>query len=175
MRSRVGYIARQLPTMPTGVGDGVASIPFTLPAPIHLPDAETARWALHKQRIEASIAKVQEMQAASTTDQANPDLSGLLASDQARLAFIEAHTIPPTSSTSFSRDIQPLFRPVDAEHMLDHGLDLRSYDEVKGSADDILNHLNGTEALIMPLPPDQRWTKAQMDFFDRWKTENFPE
>ena len=88
MRSRVAYIARQLTTMPTGVGDSVASIPLTLPAPLHLPGAETARWALGKQRIEASIAKVQEMQAASSSDQADPYLSGLLTSDQARLALI---------------------------------------------------------------------------------------
>jgi hypothetical protein len=175
MRSRVAYIARQLTTMPTGVGDGVASIPFTLPAPLHLPGAETARWALHKQHIEASIAKVQEMQAASSSDQADPYLSGLLTSDQARLAFITAHTIPATYSTSFSRDIQPLFRPVDADHMLFHNLNLKSHDKVKDRADEILTRLNGTEEPVMPPPPDQRWTKAQIDLFDRWRTENFPD
>ena len=135
MRSRLGYIARQLTTMPTGVGDGVASIPFTLPAPLHLPGAETARWALHKQRTEAAIAKVQEMQAASSNDQADAYLTALLASDQARLAFIATRTIPATYSTSFSRDIQPLFRPVDADHMLFHRVNLRSYDKVKDLAD----------------------------------------
>ena len=175
MRSRLGYIARQLTTMPTGVGDGVASIPFTLPAPLHLPGAETARWALHKQRTEAAIAKVQEMQAASSNDQADAYLTALLASDQARLAFIAARTIPATYSTSFSRDIQPLFRPVDADHMLFHHVNLRSYDKVKDLADDILNHLIGTEESLMPPPPDQRWTKAQIDLFNRWKTENFPD
>jgi hypothetical protein len=35
--------------------------------------------------------------------------------------------------------------------------------------------LNGTQEPVMPPPPDQRWTKAQMDLFDRWKTENFPD
>jgi hypothetical protein len=175
MRSRLGYIARQLTTMPTGVGDGAASIPFTLPAPLHLPGAETARWALHKQRTEAAIAKVQEMQAASSNDQADAYLTALLASDQARLAFIAAHTIPATYSTSFSRDIQPLFRPVDADHMLFHHVNLRSYDKVKDLADDILNHLIGTEESLMPPQPDQRWTKAQIDLFNRWKTENFPD
>ena len=174
MRSRLGYIARQLTTIPTGVGDGVASIPFTLPAPLHLPGAETARWALHKQRTEAAIAKVQEMQAASSNDQADAYLTALLASDQARLAFIAARTIPATYSTSFSRDIQPLFRPVDADHMLFHHVNL-SYDKVKDLADDILNHLIGTEESLMPPPPDQRWTKAQIDLFNRWKTENFPD
>ena len=161
--------------MPTGVGDGVASIPFTLPAPLHLPGAETARWALHKQRTEAAIEKVQEMQAASSNDQADAYLTALLASDQARLAFIAARTIPATYSTSFSRDIQPLFRPVDADHMLFHHVNLRSYDKVKDLADDILNHLIGTEESLMPPPPDQRWTKAQIDLFNRWKTENFPD
>jgi len=177
MRSRVGYIARQLTTMPTGTGDGVASIPFALPAPLHLPGAETARWALHKQRTEASIAKVQEMRAASPPDPDDAYLSGLLASDQARLAFIEARTIPPTSSTSFSRDIQPLFRPVDAKHMLSFAVDLENYDKVKGSAGDILDRLRPADAhvRVMPPLPDVRWTKAQTDLFDRWRTENFPE
>jgi hypothetical protein len=175
MRSRVGFLARKLTTMSTEVGSGVASIPFTLPVPLHLPEAETARWTVHKQRVEAAITKIQEIQP-TTTDQADRlYLSSLLTSDQARLAFIATRTIPPTSTTSFNRDILPLFRPVDIEHMTDFGLDLSSYEKVKRSAPRILARLRRTEPeLVMPPPPHQRWTKAQTDLFERWMVEGHP-
>jgi hypothetical protein len=48
MRTRLGYLAPKLTTLPTGAPDGgVAGMPFTLPTPIHLPGLETARWQLH--------------------------------------------------------------------------------------------------------------------------------
>jgi hypothetical protein len=175
MRSRVGHLARKLTTMPSGVNNGVAGIPFTLPVPIHLPGAETARWTVHKQRVEAAVIKAQEIQAADDADQADPYLSGLIASDQARLAFIATHTIPSTSTTSFSRDILPLFRPVDIDHMAGD-VDLSSYETVKESALQIRDHLEATiEGVpVMPPSPDQRWTKAQTELFRRWMTEDFP-
>ncbi len=178
MRSRVGFLARKLTTMSTGVGDGVASIPFTLPVQMHLPGAETARWTVHKQRIEAAVAKVQEIQAAPTDDETElPYLSGLLTSDQARLAFIATRISLSTATTSFSRDILPLFRPVDIEHMTDRGLDLSVYELVKNSAREILDKLKNPHPPSggpMPPPPHQRWTEAQTDLFERWKTEGFP-
>jgi hypothetical protein len=177
MRSRIGFLARKLTTMSTGVGNGVASIPFTLPAPLHLPGAETARWTVHKQRIEAAITKIQVIQP-TTTDQAERlYLSALLASDQARLTFIATRTIPPTSTTSFNRDILPLFRLVDIEHMTDFGLDLSSYEKVKRSAREILGRLTAADpphGRPMPPPPHQRWTKAQTDLFERWMAEGYP-
>jgi Ferritin-like len=174
MRSRVAFLARKLTTMSTGVGSGVASIPFTLPVPLHLPGAETARWTVHQQRIEAAIIKVQEIQP-TTTDQADRlYLSALVASDQARLAFIATRTIPPTSTTSFNRDILPLFRPVDLEHMTDLGMDLSSYEKVKRSAARILARLRRTDEAVMPPPPHQRWTKAQTELFERWIAEGHP-
>lgn len=177
MRSRVRYLARKLTTMPTGEDDSVASIPFTLPVPLHLPGAETARWMVHQQRIQAAITKVQELQAADAVDQADPYLSGLLASDQARLAFITTRTIPSTSTTSFNRDILPLFRPVDVEHMTPFGVDLSTYETVKDKAQIIFERLTQADPdlEVMPPPPHQPWTKAQTGLFERWKTEGFPE
>jgi hypothetical protein len=178
MRTRVGFLARKLTTMPTDVGDGVASIPFTLPVPLHLPGAETARWTVHKRRIEAAVAKVQEIQQADSTDQADPYLQELLTSDRARLAFVGTRTVPATTTTSFARDILPLFRRVDVDHMTDEGLDLSSYETVKNRADRILERVNNPEATTgertMPPPPHQPWTKAQTDLFDRWIREGFP-
>ena len=181
MRTRVGFLARKLTTMPTGVADGVASIPFTLPAALHLPGAETARWSVHRQRIEAAIAKVQELQAGDAADQADSYLSELVASDRARLAFVETRAVPPTSTTSFARDIAPLFRPVDIEHMLRPrlDLDLSSYERVKDRAERIRVRVDNPEATTgegpMPPSPHQRWTAAQIDLFKRWIDEGFPE
>jgi hypothetical protein len=177
MRSRVGFLARKLTTMPSGVGDGVASIPFTLPVPLHLPGAETARWMVHKQRIEAAITKVEEIQPATSDPADVLFLSGLLTSDQARLAFITTRTIPPTSTTSFNRDILPLFRPVDVEHMTTFGVDLSTYETVKDGAQTILDRLTQADPQleVMPPPPHQPWTKAQTDLFKRWMAEGFPE
>jgi hypothetical protein len=178
MRSRVGFLARKLTTMSTGMGDGVASIPFTLPVPMHLPGAETARWTVHKQRIEAAVAKVQEIQAAPTDDETElPYLSGLVISDQARLAFIATRISPSTATTSFGRDVLPLFRPVDIEHMTDRGLDLSVYEAVKDSAPEILEKLKEPHPPSggpMPPPPHQRWTGAQTDLLARWIAEGFP-
>jgi hypothetical protein len=176
MRSRLGFLARELTTMSTGVGDGVASIPFTLPVLLHLPGAETARWTVHQQRTEAAIAKVEEIRAADATDHADPYLSALLTSDQARLAFITARTIPSTSTTSFARDILPLFRPVDIKHMSKppHNLDLSIYETVKDREAEIRERLKEPNR-PMPPPPHQRWTEVQTDLFERWIAEGFPE
>jgi hypothetical protein len=178
MRSRVGYLARKLTTMPTGDADGVASIPFTLPVLLHLPGAETARWTVHKQRTEEAIAKIEEIQAADATDHADPYLSELVASDRARLAFVETRVVPLTSTTSFTRDIAPLFRPVDIQHMLDPDLgldlDLSRYETVRAANSRILRRVKAA-GRPMPPPPHQRWTAAQTALFERWIAEGFPE
>jgi hypothetical protein len=78
------------------------------------------------------------------------------------------------AKTSFARDILPLFRPIDVEHMVEIvGLDLSDYAAVRGSADAIRDRLQRTGAGRMPPPPDQPWTKAQIDLFSRWITENY--
>jgi len=175
MRSRVGFIARKLTTMPRGDAGGVAAAPFALPDLLHLPGAETARWGVHKQRTEAAITKVEELQAAEAVDEAAPYLSDLLASDKARLAFITGRTTAPDVTTSFARDILPLFRPMDIEHMRDIGTDLSQYDVVRESAQVIRERVQGTGGRIMPPAPGQPWTKTQIDLFAKWIADGFPE
>jgi hypothetical protein len=172
MRSRVGFIARELTSMPTGRGDEVGAVPFTLPSQLRLPDDEPARWSVHRDRTQASIAKVEEMLAAGADEAAKPYLTELLASDRARLALFAAGAPAPDSKTSFSRDIEPLFRPVDIQHMADMGLDLAIYDRVRESAKDIARRVSGGRR--MPPPPDQPWTAAQIRLFERWMAEDFP-
>ncbi|MDQ3851061.1 MAG: ferritin-like protein [Actinomycetota bacterium] len=186
MRSRLGYIARELTRMPrtdagggeeaaTAVPGGVAAIAFTLPAQLHLPADEPARWDLHRERTEAAIAKVQEMQAADAKDGQDPYLADTLASDRARLALMTELTPARPIPTSFARDILPLFRPKDVQHMSFQGVDLRTYDRVKDRAEQILERVRATpQDGQMPPPTDQRWTTAQTDLLARWIAEGSP-
>ena len=118
---------------------------------LHLPTDDAARWAIHRERTEGAIAKVEEMQAADEEDKADPYLANLLASDRGRLAFIDAGA----TGTSFARDILPLFRPKDIEHMTDLNLDLSEYDAVRAKAQAIGRRV-AASGRPMPPPPDQR-------------------
>ena len=57
---------------------------------------------------------------------------------------------PP--STSFARDILPLFRPKDIEHMAAIGLDLRRHDATKAKADATLTRVRSAGPRRMPRP-----------------------
>jgi hypothetical protein len=175
MRTRIGYMARELTRMPRADGPaaaGVAALPFTLPAELHLPAGQSARWELHRRRTEAAIAKVEEMRAADATDRASAYLADLLGSDRARLGVMTDPAARPIR-TSFTRDILPLFRVKDVQHMNFKGVDLQTYDGVRAAAALIFDRVSGAGAQ-MPPPPDQRWTKAQTDLFARWIAEGFP-
>ena len=173
MRSRLAVLARRLTTLPIGGSGGdVAGAPFTLPVPIHLPGAEPARWQVHAQRLQAAVDTVEALQA-DAADATDPWLQALADSDRARLAFVAARTAPPTATTSFVRDIGPLFRPVDVEHMTVFGVDLSSYEGVRDSAETILQRLQG-DGPVMPPRPHRRWTAAQVDLFARWIAEGHP-
>jgi hypothetical protein len=181
MRTRLGYLARTLTTLPTGApGGGVAGMPFTLPTPIHLPGSETARWALHAQRVQAVISKVEQIQAAGGTTATAEQvyLDALLAADRSRLEFLADRATPRPATTSFQRDIAPLFRPIDVEHMNNQvGLDLTDRQAVVGVDERLLDKLRSTDPgdIVMPPPPGQRWTSAQIDLFAQWVDEGHPE
>jgi hypothetical protein len=177
MRTRLGFLARKLTTLPTGTGDGgVAGMPFTLPAPIHLPGLESARWQLHAQRVEAVVSKIEEIRSVGGADAGDAYLDAWQAADRSRLAFLADRAASRPATTSFRRDIAPLFRPVDVEHMINFGVELSDHQMVTEKASDILQRLRGLgPGRIMPPPPHQRWTNAQIDLFARWIEEGHPE
>ena len=179
MRTRLGYLARTLTTLPTGAPDGgVAGMPFTLPTPIHLPGLESARWQLHARRVQAVVDKVEEIQAAGGPVAAAEKtyLDALLAADRSRLALLADRAAPRPVTTSFRRDIAPLFRPIDVGHMNGFGLDLSDRQTVADREPDILDRLRSPDPdVVMPKPPGQRWTSAQIDLFARWVDEGHPE
>ncbi|MDQ3886020.1 MAG: hypothetical protein M3308_03145, partial [Actinomycetota bacterium] len=174
MRSRVAPIARKLTTMPRLSGSDitgpVAAVAFGLPSVLHLPADDAARWAIHRERTESAIAKVEEMQAADEADKVDPYLTHLLTSDRARLAFLDTGAM----GTSFARDILPLFRPKDIAHMSGLGLDLSEYDAVRAKARTIAQRI-AAGGRPMPPPPDQHWTKIQIELFEQWVAEGFPQ
>ena len=68
---------------------------------------------------------------------------------------------------SFAKDIRPLFRDTpDVDTMKPLGLDLSSYDDVKGKAAGIYAVLeNGS------MPCDGAWPKDRLSLFKKWMDE----
>ncbi len=53
-------------------------------------------------------------------------------------------------------------------------LDLSDYDVVRSRARAIAQRVTAA-GRPMPPPPDQRWTKVQIEVFEQWVTEGFSE
>jgi rubrerythrin len=165
-------LAEKLVTLPQD--SGVAALPFTLPELLHLPATEPERWQLQRARTTAAIEHVRQMQAGDPADADDPILSDLLERDTANLGLMHGEGPPPATTTSFARDVLPLFRPVDIQHMKRRGLDLADFDAVRGSATTISRRLKGQGVRRMPPPPDTPLTDAQIERFDTWIAEGFP-
>ncbi len=68
---------------------------------------------------------------------------------------------------SFATDIQPLFRDKDIQAMRPRGLDLSSYQGVKGNASDIYRVL-AHPTLILTMPCDGPWPADWVATFKMW-------
>jgi hypothetical protein len=71
---------------------------------------------------------------------------------------------PPT----WTKDIRPLFRQVDVDHMKPRGYDLSDYDDVKAKSADIL-----TAVQTKHMPPGHPWPSAWVDRFQAWINGGF--
>ena len=67
-----------------------------------------------------------------------------------------------TASTSFAKDIRPLFRAKDINSMK-KAFDLSSYDDVRSHADAILGKVAAGS-----MPCDGAWPQAHVELFRRW-------
>lgn len=80
-------------------------------------------------------------------------------------------------AVSFSKDIKPLFRPMDVDHMKPFGIVL---DDYKYMADSTGDHSNAKAVLdtltnqSMP-PGGPFWSKAQLDLFSQWMADGYQE
>jgi hypothetical protein len=66
------------------------------------------------------------------------------------------------NTPSFARDIRPLFREYDRDSM-EFAFDLWNYDDVRTSAQEILERLSDGS-----MPCDEPWSDEQIDLFGRW-------
>jgi hypothetical protein len=75
------------------------------------------------------------------------------------------------TAVSFAADIVPLFSTTtDIPHMAHRGVMLAdySYMSVPANAQDVLDHLDGTKAPLMPPRPAQPWSPADIALFKAW-------
>lgn len=72
-------------------------------------------------------------------------------------------------TVSFERDVKPLFRQIDIDHMSGMGvlLDDHAYMSDRQNAQAVLEFLNGTRQPQMP-PGGPFWSVEQIALFSRW-------
>lgn len=72
-------------------------------------------------------------------------------------------------TVSFERDIKPLFRPIDIEHMEPMGvlLDDYAYMSDPANAQAVLDFLTGKSQPQMPIGGPY-WDQKQLDLFSQW-------
>ena len=80
----------------------------------------------------------------------------------------------PSNMVSFARDIRPLFRTLDIEHMA-FLCDLSKYEDVRDNAQDILGRLKGLGGRRMP-PSDAGgpWSAENIALFQKWVDDGCP-
>jgi hypothetical protein len=74
-----------------------------------------------------------------------------------------------TTTTSFARDIAPVFNAYKAQMMW--RFDLTSYDAVKGNAELILGQI---KTKSMPPPPFDPLSQTEIETFEQWIQEGCP-
>ena len=78
-------------------------------------------------------------------------------------------------SVSFERDIRPLFRPMDIEHMepMDVLLDDYDYMSKPENAKSVYDFLTGDKEPQMPIGGPY-WTEEQLRLFADWMNSGYP-
>lgn len=74
---------------------------------------------------------------------------------------------------SFAADIKPLFRAVDVEHMMKHGVMLNDFRYMSDPehAGAVQNTLTGNPPSMPPGGP--YWTSQQLDIYARWIADGY--
>jgi hypothetical protein len=80
-----------------------------------------------------------------------------------------------TQTTSYQRDIRPLFTERDIQGMK-KALDLGKYEDVKKFAGPIYDRIRGIGGAVMPPPPPRGegpWPQSRIDLFAKWMADGF--
>ena len=75
----------------------------------------------------------------------------------------------PDTSVSFERDIKPLFREIDLDHMGPMGVPLDDYEYMSepSNAQSVYEYLTGDQEPRMPIGGPY-WTQEQLELYSRW-------
>ena len=76
---------------------------------------------------------------------------------------------------SFSKDIKPMFREVDIDHMKVHGVHLDDYQYMSDATKDYANPEAAQASLAgQTMPPGGPfWTAQQLDLYGKWRAEGY--
>jgi hypothetical protein len=76
---------------------------------------------------------------------------------------------------SFSKDIKPMFRKVDIDHMKMHGVNLDDYQYMSDATNSYANAQAVQDSLAgQTMPPGGPfWTTEQLSLYDKWRTEGY--
>ena len=80
-----------------------------------------------------------------------------------------------TITTSFQKDIRPLFTDRDIKGM-SPAFNLASYDDVKKHAAEIYDRIRAIGGAVMPPPPPKGegpWPKSRIELFAKWMADGF--
>jgi hypothetical protein len=88
--------------------------------------------------------------------------------------FVLEAVVKNVSTVSFARDIRPLFRSVDIEHMkpMDILLDDYNYMSDPTNAQGVYDSLTGKTEPRMP-PNGPYWAKDKLELFENWMKGGF--
>ena len=163
---------------------GKAGPPFELPDSMALPHRDEELWRWHLKQHEEIDRLVNALSQTETIEN-QTFLAGLKLPDDEKARMLAFATGTPSNgggsdggdggstTTSFQRDIKPLFRPIDVAHMR-FALDLSNYDDVKANSQGVLDRLTGIGGNRMPPPPDPAWPQNKIDLFERWIQQGHP-
>jgi len=78
-------------------------------------------------------------------------------------------------SVSFSKDIKPMFREVDIDHMKVHGVHLDDYQYMSDATKNYANAEAVRARLAgQTMPPGGPfWTAQQLDLYGKWRAEGY--
>jgi hypothetical protein len=89
--------------------------------------------------------------------------------------YLPSGEAPMTRTTTFKKDIRPLFTEQDIEGM-SKAFDLGSYDDVKKHASAIYDRIRGIGGAVMPPPPPKGggpWDQSRIELFAKWMEDGF--
>lgn len=140
-----------------------------------LPQMSSA-WLYFNERLQ-QIAD--DTHALSQDQQTPKDLAAVLADVETALREIAKTLVLKTNGdsmmVSYAKDIKPLFRGIDVNHMTAQGLDLNSYDDVKNNAQEIYNRLTTTNPrqLMPPATSGGPWSVDKIAKFKQWMDDGY--